>query len=121
MSIEEAGSEKIKSAVQFYYIFTLSKELRSGTEWRREGLQSHPCPNQAGRKKTRDIFFQSQPPQCSTVAYFGQEKRMHANEDNTLPTGMDTEIMKSFVEIAKKMGQSSEIMNDSQDLDQGAN
>jgi hypothetical protein len=35
---------------------------------------------------------------------------MHANEINTLPTGMDTEIMKSFVEIAKKMGQLSEIM-----------
>jgi hypothetical protein len=35
---------------------------------------------------------------------------MHANENNTLPTGMDAEIMKSFVEIAKKMGQSSEIM-----------
>ncbi len=35
---------------------------------------------------------------------------MHANENNTLPTGMDTEIMKSFVEIAKKTGQLSEIM-----------
>ncbi len=35
---------------------------------------------------------------------------MHANEDNTLPTGMDAEIMKSFVEIAKKTGQVSEIM-----------
>jgi hypothetical protein len=35
---------------------------------------------------------------------------MHANENNTLPTSMDTEIMKSFVENAKKMGQSSEIM-----------
>ncbi len=35
---------------------------------------------------------------------------MHANENNTLPTGMDSEIMKSFVENAKKMGQSSEIM-----------
>ncbi len=35
---------------------------------------------------------------------------MHANENNTLPTGMDAEIMKSLVEIAKKMGQSSEIM-----------
>ncbi len=35
---------------------------------------------------------------------------MHANENNTLPTGMDAEIMKSFVEIAKKTGQSSEIM-----------
>ncbi len=35
---------------------------------------------------------------------------MHANENNTLPTGMDAKIMKSFVEIAKKMGQSSEIM-----------
>jgi hypothetical protein len=35
---------------------------------------------------------------------------MHANESNTLPTGMDAEIMKSFVDIAKKMGQSSEIM-----------
>jgi hypothetical protein len=35
---------------------------------------------------------------------------MHANENNTLPTGINTEIMKSFVEIAKKMGQSSEIM-----------
>jgi hypothetical protein len=30
---------------------------------------------------------------------------MHANENNTLPTGMDAEIMKSFVEIAKKTGQ----------------
>jgi hypothetical protein len=28
----------------------------------------------------------------------------------SLPTGMDAEIMKSFVEIAKKTGQSSEIM-----------
>jgi hypothetical protein len=46
---------------------------------------------------------------------------MHANENNTLPTGMDAEIMKSFVEIANKMGQLSEIMNDSQDSDQGAN
>ncbi len=36
---------------------------------------------------------------------------MHANENNTLPTGIDAEIMKTFVEIAKKMGQSSEIMN----------
>ncbi len=35
---------------------------------------------------------------------------MHANENNTLPTGMDAKIMKSSVEIAKKMGQSSEIM-----------
>ncbi len=35
---------------------------------------------------------------------------MHANENNTLPTGMDAEIMKSFVEFAKKMGQLSEIM-----------
>ncbi len=35
---------------------------------------------------------------------------MHANENNTLPTGMDAEIMKSFVEIAKKTGQSSKIM-----------
>jgi hypothetical protein len=35
---------------------------------------------------------------------------MHTNENNTLPTGMDAEIMKSFVEIAKKTGQSSEIM-----------
>ncbi len=35
---------------------------------------------------------------------------MHANENNALPTGMDAEIMKSFVEIAKKMGQLSEIM-----------
>jgi hypothetical protein len=35
---------------------------------------------------------------------------MHTNENNTLPTGMDTEIMKSCVEIAKKTGQSSEIM-----------
>ncbi len=36
---------------------------------------------------------------------------MHANENNTLPTGNDTEKMKTFVEIAKKMGQLSEIMN----------
>ncbi len=35
---------------------------------------------------------------------------MHANENNTLPTGMVAEIMKSFVEIAKKTGQLSEIM-----------
>ncbi len=35
---------------------------------------------------------------------------MHANENNSLPTGMDAEIMKSFVEIAKKMGQSPKIM-----------
>ncbi len=35
---------------------------------------------------------------------------MHANESNTLPTGMDAEIMKSFVDIAKKMSQLSEIM-----------
>jgi hypothetical protein len=35
---------------------------------------------------------------------------MHASENNTLPTGMDAEIMKSFVDIAKKMGQLSEIM-----------
>ena len=35
---------------------------------------------------------------------------MHANENNTLPTGIDAEIMKTFVEIAKKTGQSSEIM-----------
>ncbi len=35
---------------------------------------------------------------------------MHANENNTLPTGMDAKIMKSFVEIAKKTGQLSEIM-----------
>jgi hypothetical protein len=35
---------------------------------------------------------------------------MHTNENNSLPTGMDAEIMKSFVEIAKKTGQSSKIM-----------
>jgi hypothetical protein len=35
---------------------------------------------------------------------------MHANKNNFLPTDMDTEIMKSFVEIAKKTGQLSEIM-----------
>jgi hypothetical protein len=55
LSVEEAGSEK-KTAVQFYYLFTLLKELRSGAEWRREGLQSCPCPNQAGRKK-KEYFF----------------------------------------------------------------
>jgi hypothetical protein len=36
---------------------------------------------------------------------------MHANEKNSLPTGSDAEIMKTFVEIAKKTGQLSEIMN----------
>jgi len=36
---------------------------------------------------------------------------MHANENNTPPTGIDAEIMKTFVEIAKKTGQSSKIMN----------
>ncbi len=36
---------------------------------------------------------------------------MHANENNTLPTGIDAEIMKTFVEIAKKTGQLSKIMN----------
>ena len=36
---------------------------------------------------------------------------MHAIENITLPTGIDTEIMKTFVEIAKKMGQLSENMN----------
>ncbi len=36
---------------------------------------------------------------------------MHANENNTLPTGNDAEIMMTFVEIAKKTGQLSEIMN----------
>ena len=36
---------------------------------------------------------------------------MHPNENNTLPTGIDAEIMKTFVEIAKKTGQLSEIMN----------
>jgi hypothetical protein len=35
---------------------------------------------------------------------------MHTNENNTLPTGMDSETMKSFVEIAKKSCQSLEIM-----------
>jgi len=30
---------------------------------------------------------------------------------NSLPTGSDAEIMKTFVEIAKKTGQLSEIMN----------
>ncbi len=35
---------------------------------------------------------------------------MHANENNTLPAGMDAKIMKSFVEIAKNMGQLSEIV-----------
>ncbi len=35
---------------------------------------------------------------------------MQANENYSLPTGMDAEIMKSFVDIAKKMGQSSKIM-----------
>ena len=33
------------------------------------------------------------------------------NENNTLPTGIDAEIMKTFVKIAKKTGQWSEIMN----------
>ncbi len=32
---------------------------------------------------------------------------IHANEINILPTGIDAEIMKTFVEIAKKTGQSS--------------
>ncbi len=36
---------------------------------------------------------------------------MHANENNTLPTGIDAEIMNTFLEIAKKTGQSSEIIN----------
>ncbi len=36
---------------------------------------------------------------------------MHANENNTLPTGIDAEIMNTFVEIAKKMGQLSAIIN----------
>ncbi len=36
--------------------------------------------------------------------------RLHANENNTLPTGIDAEIMKSFVDIAKKTGQLSEII-----------
>jgi len=36
---------------------------------------------------------------------------MHTNENNTLPTGIDAEIMKTFVEIAKKTGQLSKIMN----------
>jgi hypothetical protein len=36
---------------------------------------------------------------------------MHANAKNTLPTGIDAEIIKTFVEIAKKTGQSFEIMN----------
>ncbi len=36
---------------------------------------------------------------------------MHANENNTLPTGIDAEIMNTFVEIAKKTGQSSKIIN----------
>jgi hypothetical protein len=35
---------------------------------------------------------------------------MHANENNSLPTGMHAEITKSFVEIAKKTGQLSKIM-----------
>jgi hypothetical protein len=49
--------KKICSAM--YYLFTLSKELQSRAEWRREGLQSRPCPNQAGRKKTRVFFFRA--------------------------------------------------------------
>jgi hypothetical protein len=36
---------------------------------------------------------------------------MQANENNTLPTGIDAEIMKTYVEIAKKTGQLSKIMN----------
>jgi hypothetical protein len=36
---------------------------------------------------------------------------MHANGNNTLPRGIDAEIMKTFVEIAKKTGQLSKIMN----------
>ncbi len=36
---------------------------------------------------------------------------MHANEKNNLPTDNDVEIMKKFVEIAKKTGQLSKIMN----------
>jgi hypothetical protein len=35
---------------------------------------------------------------------------MHPNENNSQPTGMDAEIMKSFVETAKKTGQLSKIM-----------
>ncbi len=35
---------------------------------------------------------------------------MHAKENNSLPKGMDAEIMKSFVEIAKKTSQLSKIM-----------
>ncbi len=34
---------------------------------------------------------------------------MQTNENNTLPTGIDAEIMKTFVEIAKKPGQSSKL------------
>ncbi len=36
---------------------------------------------------------------------------MHANENNTLPTGIDAEIMKTFVEIAKKTGHLSKTMD----------
>jgi hypothetical protein len=36
---------------------------------------------------------------------------MQANENKTLTTGIDAEIMNTFVEIAKKTGQSSEIMS----------
>jgi hypothetical protein len=64
LSVEEAGSKNKKSAVRFYYLSTLLKELQSRAEWRREGLQSRPCPNQAGRKK-REIFFSE--PASSTL------------------------------------------------------
>jgi hypothetical protein len=36
---------------------------------------------------------------------------MHANQNNTLPTSIDAKVMKTFVEIAKKTGQASKIMN----------
>jgi hypothetical protein len=80
---------------------------RSGEE---RDCSPAPAPIRQAGKKQEIFFFQSQPPQRSMVTCFGHKKRMHANENNTLPTGMDAEIMKSFVEIAKKTGQLSEIM-----------
>jgi hypothetical protein len=74
LSVEKAGSEK-KFAVQFNYLFTLSKELRSGAEWRREGLQSHPSPNKADTKKIKRFIFSE--PASSTLnshLFWSQEK-----------------------------------------------
>jgi hypothetical protein len=74
LSIEEAGSEKkICSAILLFIYSIEGAPERSRVEKRWTAVP--PLP-QSGRQEKREMFFQSQPPQRSTVTCFGHEKRI---------------------------------------------